>query len=177
MGKNGRMERCFFDGKPWWRYPDSKNYGLRYFRRKGTYLHRVVWERANGPVPDGMQLHHRNGDRADNRLENLEVLTTKAHGAEHRDYPEGFLQRRKNVRLAAKEGRACRHCGTAIEPRVCGNAEFCTNACKSAWRRASGVDDVERKCGGCGSLFKVNRYSSKRVCSRTCSWVVRRRAR
>jgi len=36
--------------------------------------HRVVWEENNGPVPDGYRLHHLNGDRLDNRLENLTLV-------------------------------------------------------------------------------------------------------
>ena len=52
---------------------------------KGTTVqeHRVVWEEANGPIPEGMVVHHRNGDRYDNRLENLELLSHQAHSAHH----------------------------------------------------------------------------------------------
>lgn len=42
---------------------------------KNQYLHRVLWEEANGPIPEGMQIDHINGDRYDNRLENLRVVT------------------------------------------------------------------------------------------------------
>lgn len=44
----------------------------------GTYLkaHRVIWEAINGPIAAGMQINHINGIKHDNRLENLELVTS-----------------------------------------------------------------------------------------------------
>lgn len=39
-----------------------------------VYLHRMVWEEANGPVPPRHQLHFKNGDKLDVRIENLELV-------------------------------------------------------------------------------------------------------
>lgn len=41
-----------------------------------TYsAHRVVWEAFNGFIPDGIQINHKNGNKADNSLANLELAT------------------------------------------------------------------------------------------------------
>lgn len=47
--------------------------------------HRMVWETANGPIPDGYVIHHKNGDKLDNRLENLEMMTRAQHRKHHHD--------------------------------------------------------------------------------------------
>lgn len=43
--------------------------------RRKLYWHRIVWCAANGPVPEGMEINHLNGIKADNRLANLEAVT------------------------------------------------------------------------------------------------------
>ncbi len=47
--------------------------------------HRMVWVEAHGPIPDGYVIHHKNGDKLDNRLENLEMMTRGAHRRHHHD--------------------------------------------------------------------------------------------
>lgn len=39
------------------------------------YNHRIVWEAANGPIPKGMVIDHINGNRSDNRIVNLRMVT------------------------------------------------------------------------------------------------------
>ncbi len=41
--------------------------------------HRYIWEQAFGPIPKGIILHHLNGDKTDNRLENLCALHRNEH--------------------------------------------------------------------------------------------------
>ena len=51
--------------------------------REGVREHRLVWEEANGPIPSGYLVHHRNEDRSDNRLENLQLMTRAEHNQHH----------------------------------------------------------------------------------------------
>ena len=46
---------------------------------KRYYVHRIVWESVTGePIPEGMQINHRNEIKTDNRFfENLELVTPK----------------------------------------------------------------------------------------------------
>lgn len=64
---------------------------------------------------------------------------------------------------------ACEQCGREFFGVANGQTRFCSNACKSAWRRKAGLDDVERKCPACGRSFTTNKYSGARTCSRSCA--------
>ncbi|AHI60499.1 HNH endonuclease [Escherichia phage bV_EcoS_AHP24] len=43
--------------------------------KKIYFVHRVVWEMFNGPIPKGMQVDHINHDNGDDRIENLRLVT------------------------------------------------------------------------------------------------------
>lgn len=40
-----------------------------------TMAHRLVWESVNGTIPDGMQINHKDLNKQNNRLSNLELVT------------------------------------------------------------------------------------------------------
>jgi len=45
--------------------------------------HVIAWESVNGPVPDGYQIHHWNGDKQDNALANLALVDALTHKRIH----------------------------------------------------------------------------------------------
>lgn len=63
------------------------SYGTVYLR------HRIIWQMFNGPVPNGKFVDHINGDRSNDRLENLR-LASMAESArnvgKHKDNKSGF---------------------------------------------------------------------------------------
>ena len=62
------------------------NYPGKKYRDRYAYEHILVWWEHTGSVPpSGMEIHHKNGNHRDNRIDNLELVTghehRKIHGA------------------------------------------------------------------------------------------------
>lgn len=172
-----------------------------YNSNKRIYLHRYLWEKENGKIPEGCEVHHIDGNKRNNSLENLEVLTVHEHRERHSnemtdDRRQWLRENMLNKALPAaiewhgsEQGlewhkehyekyshlfhtvveSKCLHCEIEFTAGSNGRNKFCSNKCKSAYRKASGVDDVIRKCANCRKEFKINKYSKTKNCSRTCA--------
>lgn len=68
----------------WQRSTNSKGYGLVSVGQHGRRLaHHVEWEADNGPVPPGMQLHHRCGNKLCCNSLHLELVDPAEHARLH----------------------------------------------------------------------------------------------
>ena len=70
-----------------------------------TYrLHRVVWEYYKGEIPDNMHIHHIDGNKSNNDISNLELLTPHEHAKKH-GLQTAQLWQREDMQKARKRGR------------------------------------------------------------------------
>lgn len=115
-------------------------------------------------------------DNYDKMIKNLEnnaiPKATEWHKSEegrewHKEHYENIKEK-----FHVKKEYTCLYCGKKFITQK-GNNKFCSNNCKSAWRRKLGVDNEERICICCGQTFTTNKYSKAKTCSRKCAAVYR----
>lgn len=62
----------------------KRGYWLIYVSGKGWLKeHHYIWEKAGRSIPPGFVLHHKDFDRLNNNLENLELMTISNHQKLH----------------------------------------------------------------------------------------------
>lgn len=73
-----------------YKYFNNKKYTTQsngYFRStnriKSILLHRAVWEYYNGKIPQGYDIHHKDGNKTNNKINNLELLRKDEHARLH----------------------------------------------------------------------------------------------
>lgn len=143
----------------------------------GCHVHHIDEDKGNNDISnlellpefDHLSLHGK--ERAENEREKvIHNLNCKArpkasewHGSEngrewHREHYEAMKEK-----LYVSRQYHCEYCGKAFTSTKAGS-RFCSNNCKAAWRRKSGIDDVVKICADCGGEYIANKYAKTRYC-------------
>jgi hypothetical protein len=107
---------------------DRKGYGRISIEGRQFFAHRVTWELANGPIPDGMCVcHHCDNPPCCNvahlflgtiRDNNLDMSAKgRNHNQRKTHCPRGHEYTPENVFINPGGGRKCRTCGIAASTR------------------------------------------------------------
>jgi len=89
-----RLPYQFFNGEKF----TLRNTGY-YGRTKGnrTLMHIVVWKYHNGNIPKEHDLHHKNHDKTDNRIDNLELYSKSEHASKFNTGANGYGKNRRKA--------------------------------------------------------------------------------
>jgi len=80
----------------------KKGYPCIWIDGKEVKLHVYIWEKANGNKPKGYEIHHKDFNKFNYSLENLELLTK----SDHRRLHAGWI--RKNEKWIKKPCNKCK---------------------------------------------------------------------
>lgn len=178
----------YFNGKKYRIHSKFRNYYWCTSSSKNS-LHRDIWIAHFGDIPEGFHIHHKDGNKFNNDIENLECIDGREHLRIHmkervknnRDWfkkwnvagiekakdwhksDEGIewhRQNAKNNNFGNKTyGKA--HCLYCYTTfiKATAFALFCSNKCKSAQRRKDLKDHISITCVICGVVRQVNKYN------------------
>lgn len=160
-------------------------------------------------VPDGYIVHHIDFNKDNNTPENLVAMTASEHGKIHgnllteerraefvsylveraqpkakkwhrseagREWHSNHAKNMCDV-LNIRVNKICKCCGKSFLGYR--SSKFCSNACKSKWRRANHIDDINVVCPICGKVRRMGKYDARKhpTCGPHCASVYRKRIR
>lgn len=139
-------------------YKQTYGYYVSRTKEHALLAHRWVWENHNGPIPEGMDIHHKDADKSNNEITNLEMLSRSDHRKEHwndenlrpvceeqlnKVRPIEWLKSEEGKKAVSEKGKEvwknrefhtilCEQCGT--EKQFKRWARFCSKTCYMKWR-------------------------------------------
>lgn len=161
-------------------------------------LHRAVWLNHFGSIPEKHHIHHLDGNRGNNHVENLQCLPAHLHlsracktnkwlkstenleqlkaarekGAEWQKSKEGRECHRRTANKTWKEKKPsmvkCHYCSKDFEAWFPSRAKYCHRNCRENDRKKSGVENENRQCVICQKYFIINKYCHTKTCSKAC---------
>lgn len=148
-------------GKLWHQYGD------RYYERtdksvkpkRTRHLHRAVWEAEHGPIPAGHHIHHRDGNKLNNEISNLECLSHGEHQRHHlrlKPIPKTDWAGKPDIE------QTCVDCGGVTTRKRIVPAPVC-QPCQ--YKRADLKREVDKLCSHCGQPFRSRMGT---LCSQRC---------
>lgn len=170
-------------------YKDKKGY---YVNSMPIHAQRWVWICHHGMIPEGLDVHHKDGDKGNNEISNLELVTRSEHLKKHHALGSYDYEQRKEQLAEARrwlrtpQGRKkqsekaiigwrkrkplikkCNHCGNNF-PTFQPWAKFCHPNCYAGFRRKNKIGFIEKKCWICDKLFLTEKSSRVRTCGKEC---------
>ncbi len=179
LSSTDRVVRVRFNGIVYRRYPQAKqssdrNYftcGLGDRHRGYSRLHRDIWKAHHGPIPDGYDVDHIDGDPLNNAVGNLQAITESEHHAKHA-VELAQITRERMANLTPEQRRIMSELATEWHRSEAGRAWHSVHAIKVM----AAVPMVDAVCERCEQTFAVKRFAKERTrfCGINCKAAARR---
>ncbi|GAB3797262.1 HNH endonuclease signature motif containing protein [Virgibacillus kimchii] len=118
------------------------DYPAVYKDGENCHIHRLEWEKFNGKIPNGYVIHHKDENKLNWSIDNLELLTRGEHVKKHKD-----VVKRPGVEVIARK------CGQIIvfnsikeAARFCGTYTSCIQKIFKGKQHTANGWSFERGC-------------------------------
>lgn len=129
-----------------------------------TYAHRWVWSNHHGEIPKGFHIHHKDGNRSNNCIENLELISAGDHVRLHFQNPK----RKETGRNSIKKIAVLRDAWNKSEEGKKRRSELSIIFMQK-------LEPVPYKCATCGKEGMTKALRVKKHCSIKCKMAKRYR--
>lgn len=130
--------------------------------------HRFVFERANGPIPGGYHVHHKDEDKSNNHIDNLELMLPAQHATHHglknASDPDWLAWSRNNMAVNATPAASAWH----------GSQEGLAWHREHAKRSIHAAPPKRFECFHCQAPFESIANGQNKFCSNACKAANRR---
>lgn len=135
---------------------------------KKKRLHRYVWEYYNGEIPNGYDIHHKDHNKDNNSIENLELLSSYEHKKRH---SSELTEKRKKILNEILKTKAR---PKAIEWH---KSEKAKDWHKQQYKISLGLRKKEKfTCEYCGKDYESFKNGKNKFCSDKCMSASRRKS-
>lgn len=150
--------KIFFDGK--WRtiYFDSKGYKNIWHDGKNKKLHRVIYAYHHGEILENHDIHHIDGNKINNSIENLEMIHHNDHISQRHNRGFTYYNKCKKYWVASK----------SVNKKVKELGRFETEQeakdCLEEFNRSGYIPPIKTRYNGTGSITfdkRIKKYNAR----------------
>ena len=105
------------------------------------------------------------------QMETIRPLTKEWHRSEEGRAWHTFHALRHKFGKGKPQEYECSQCAKKFISSKLSNTRFCSNACKSKYRRENKIDHIKKVCLICKNEFLINKYAKTITCSRKCGGI------
>lgn len=123
-------------------------------------IHRYIWQYYNGEIPNGYHVHHKDKDKSNNTIENLELVECSEHLSIHaneRDKEEMRVNVVKNAMPKAKKWHSSEE-----------GLKWHSEQSKKNWEKIKAEKGTVKECIVCGKEYTAYFPKRSKYCSNKC---------
>lgn len=161
-----KTKYAYFNGYKFTKDDKSGYYLSSTINGKRYRLHRYIWEYYNGEIPKGYHVHHKDHNKNNNELDNLELLTESEHRKRHAEEMSEELKQKYKDNLDNKARPKAIEWHKSKEGREWHKKQYDISL--------GNREKQKYMCEYCNNEYEALNNGTNRFCSKKCASAYRR---